>query len=607
MRVQCVLPMIVLAILAISSLPALACIPGQPEVEFEAQAVKAGTAFLEPYNLSLSTFDELFPQAISFKDRLYVVWQREDFNGSVKYFHTLKSFDGTQWSEPLYMSSPDMTSLIRSELNLNPRFGASDDALYLVWTSNEPNWTSGTDDDVVFRFTEDGENWSEPIEVTGHYNNGLDKQAQVLPFKDKTWFIWETNDPIDSEGSDMDIVMRSWDGNVFGPVVSVTPAGDVYNDHYVQVATDGENMYIMWTMNNYTSGYANVYDVWGRVFDGVDFVTPPMKLNSDEVANHEHPTVVAGKDRGFFVWESHDTGKISDISSIVMRQWTREEGLGRLTTVSSLSSNGKDSKPVGIWCRDQLFISWVSSDQGVTFGEDADLVFRAGVLDEDGTIRFDDIVEVSPSTDEFHDRFPSMVVHDDVVNVVWIVDSNYTNILPPLNISQGELLYSPDVIIQSIDIPFEKQLGLVYTLGTAFPVATKPTNAQVTVSDLNDEPIEYLRVGLLIQRVDRSDMARFRLLTDKGAGEYSMDELEFTEDGSYDIRIIVNDVEAGAFVVDVVPPPPSFMDRFPATIVFFSVVGVICGILLFRMMGRDEVVEELRPVSLGHPVIDEIV
>lgn len=605
MRLQWALPMIVLALLAISSLPASACIPGQPDVEFEAQAVKAGTAFLEPYNLSLSTFDELFPQSISFKDDLYVVWQREDFNQTVKYFVTLKSFDGTRWTEPLYISSPDMTTPVRSELNLNPRMGASDDALYIVWTSNEPNWTSGTDDDVVFRFTEDGETWSEPIEVTGHYNNGLDKLARVISLKGLTWFLWETNDPLDSDGSDMDIVMRSWDGNEFGPVVSVSRPGDIYNDHHVQVAADDENMYIMWMKKNYTSG-ANIHDVWGRVFDGVDYVTPPFKLNSDEVADQEHPTVVASEDRGFFIWESYDTGKIGDPTSIMMRQWTTEEGLGRLTTVSSLTSNGKDSKPTGVWCRDQLFIAWVSSDQGITFGEDADLVFRTGKLDEDGTIRFDDIVEVSPSTDEFMDRFPSMVVYDDVVNTVWIIDSNYTSILPPLNISRGELLRSPDVVIQSIDIPFEKQLGLVYTLGTAFPTATKPTNAHVTVSDLNDEPIEHLRVGLLIQRVDRSDTSRFRFLNDVGNGEYSMDELEFSQEASYDIRIIINDVEAGAFVVDVVPPPPSFMDRFPATTVFFIVVGVICGIFLYRMMGRDEMVEELRPIPLGRPAVDEI-
>jgi hypothetical protein len=605
MRFQWALPMIVLALLAISSLPASACIPGQPEVEFEAQAVKAGTAFLEPYNLSLSTFDELFPQSISFKDNLYTVWQREDFNGSVKYFVTLKSFDGNRWTEPLYISSPDMTTPVRSELNLNPRMGASEDALYVVWTCNEPNWTSGTDDDVVFRFTEDGETWSEPIEVTGHYNNGLDKLARVIYLKGLMWFLWETNDPLDSDGSDMDIVMRSWDGNNFGPVVSVSKPGDIYNDHHVQVAADDENMYIMWMKKNYTSG-TNIHDVWGRVFDGVDFVTPSFKLNSDEVADHEHPTVVASDDRGFFIWESHDTGKLGDPTSIVMRQWTTEGGLGRLATVSSLTSNGKDSKPSGVWCRDQLFITWVSSDQGITFGEDADLVFRTGSLDEDGIVRFDDIIEVSPSTDESNDRFPSMVVYDDVVNVVWIVDSNYTYILPPLNISQGELLRSPDVVIQSVDIPFEKQLGLVYTLGTAFPIATKPTNAQVSVSDLNDDPIEHLRVGLLIQRVDGSDRARFQFLNDVGDGEYKMKELEFSEDASYDIKIIVNDVEAGAFVVDVVPPPPSFMDRFPATIVFFIVMGVVCGFFLYRMMGRDEMVEELRPIPLGRPAVDEI-
>jgi hypothetical protein len=599
MRVQWAIVLVVLAGLLASAVPASACIPGAPEVEFEAQALSSGSAFPDLTLLSASLVDELFPQTIVFQDKLYTVWQKENFTDSVKYFLGLRAFDGTSWSDTIYPSCPDMENPERSELNLNPRLGADDRALYMAWTSTEPNWTTGADDDVVFR-SFDGKEWSEVIEISGHYNDGLDKLPMVQTFKGRTWFLWESNDRIDTDGADMDIVMRPWDGKEFGQAIEVTPSGDTYNDHHIQVASDGERMYMMWMKTNYTSGMANIHDIWVRVFDGSSWVTPPMRISSDAIADNEHPTVVAADGRAFFIWETQDTGKIGDLSSIIMREWTPEDGLGPKITVSSLTSNGKDTKPAGVWYQDQLIVAWITNDGGVTFGNDADLVYRIGAEDRFGQMRFGAFVEVSDSTDDYADRFPNLVVYDDIVNAVWIVDTNYTDQMPQdILIDLGGTFRSPDVCIQSIIIPFEKQLGLVYTLGTAFPTATKPTSAKITVTDLRSEPLEDSRVALRIAPKGGAPWdASVHQLEEVDVGVYSIDELEFPEEGTYDISIIVQDVEAGSFSVDVVPPPPSFADRVPLTAVFFVIAGAVIGILLFRMMGRDELVDEIRPAPL---------
>jgi hypothetical protein len=596
--------MLLVAGLLATSAPASACIPGAPEQEFEAQAVSCGTAFPDLSLLSASLVDELFPQSIVFKDRLYAVWQKENFTDSVKYFLGLRSFDGKRWTDTIYPSCSDMENPTRSELNLNPRLGADDGALYVAWTSTEPNWTTGADDDVVFRFTEDGETWSEVIEISGHYNDGLDKLPMVQPFKGRTWFLWESNDRLDTDGADMDIVMRPWDGREFGQTIEVTPPGDTYNDHHIQVAADGDRMYMMWMKANHSSGMANIHDIWVRVFDGGSWVTPPTRISSDAIADNEHPTVVAADGRAFFIWETQDTGKIGDLSSIIMREWTPEEGLGPKITVSSLTSNGKDTKPTGVWYHDQLVVAWVTLDGGVTFGDDPDLVYRIGAEDRFGQMRFGDFEEVSDSTDEYSDRFPSLVVYDDIVNVVWVVDTNYTQALIDANETDlleqiGGVFKSPDVCIQSIIVPFEKQLGLVYTLGTAFPTATKPTSAKVTVTDLRSEPLEDARVSIRVAtRGGPSWKASVHQLEDRGDGVYSIKELEFPEEGTYDVTIVVRDVEAGVFSVDVVPPPPSFADRVPVTATFFMIAGALVGIVLFRMMGRDDLVDEVRPAPL---------
>ncbi len=601
MRVQWAILVVVLAMVVVSSTPVSACIADGPDQEFEAQALSSGTAFPDQTLLSATTVEELFPQTVTFKDQLFVTWQKENFTDSVKYFLALRSFDGTQWSDTIYPSCVDMENPTRSELNLNPRLGADDKALYMAWTSTEPNWTTGRDDDVVFRFTEDGTTWSEVIEISGHYNDGLDKLPMVQPFKGRTWFLWETNDRLDSDGADMDIVMRPWDGKEFGQTIEVTPPGDTYNDFQIQVASDGDLMYLMWMKANYTSGTANVHDVWARVFDGTDWVTPPMKLNSDAVAENEHPTVTAGDGRAFFLWETRDTGKIGDFSSVVMREWTEAEGLGTRLVVSSLTSNGLDTKPTALWYHDRLFVAWISADQGITFGGDSDLVYRVGQYDRFDQMRFGDFVEVSDATDEYGDRDPRLVVYDDIVNVVWIVDSNYTHTITNYTLLQqlGGVFWSPDVAIQSIFIPFEKQLGLVYTLGTAFPTATKPTTAKITVTDLKSDPLRHQDVALrLTPRGEPEWKAKVHELDETNPGVYRAEELVFPREGPYQVTILVEGVEAGTFTVDVVPPPPSFVDRVLLTAVFFAIAGAAMGIVLFRMMGRDELVDEVRPAPL---------
>jgi hypothetical protein len=468
-----------------------------------------------------------------------------------------------------------------------------------VWTSNEPNWTTGIDDDVVFRFTEDGKNWSEVIEITGHYNTGLDKLARVVDFKDRTWFLWETNDQVDSAGTDMDIVMRSWDGHDLGPVVELTPTDDTMNDHYVQVATDDENMYVTWMKTNFTSGFF-VHDIWGRVFDGSEWVTPPMKLSSDAVEDNEHPIVVAGTDGAYFLWETYDTGKFADPTSVVLRRWNPEEGLSPRTIVSSLTSNGRDSKPAALWWNEALYVSWISSDQGITFGEDADLVYRRLTVREGGDMDLEDIVEVSESTDDFADRSPSLVAFDEMLFAVWAVDTNYTDVVPPDILETiGGIFRSPDVCIQALEVPFDKRLNLVYSLGTAIPTANKATTAEVVVEDIEGGPLEDSRVGLRYLR-DGADASksRLKLLNEDGDGVYSTQEMEFPKDGSYSVAIVVNDIDVGTFIVDVIAPPPSFLDRVPTTSLFFMAAGIATGGLLYRAMGRDEMVEELRPAPL---------
>ncbi len=601
-RLLWVLPVLTVLLLAAAALPASGCIAGMEEQEFEPQSLGSGPALLQLTQITANTVEELFPVSAVFKDELYVGWQREDFTDTVKYFSTVSSFDGQSWSEPLFISSPDIHQKIRSELNLNPRMAADDRALYVVWASNEPNWTEGTDDDIVFRFTEDGETWSEVIEVTSYYNVGLDKLPRVVPFDDRVFFLWETVDRIDSDGPDMDIVMRSWDGANFGQVLEVTDPGDNRGDYHVNTAMGDGLMYLTWMRRS--GEFAVEFEIWGRVFDGTDWVTEPFKVSSDAVVNNEHPCVVAGDGEAFFIWETYDTGT-SDPTAIVVRRWTPEEGLGRIQTVSSITSKGRDGNPNGLWWKDSLYVIWHSIDQGVTFGPDPDIVYRMGKVEPDGHIDFEPIHEVSDFQDDYMDQKPHLVVYDDILFGVWTLDVNLTDWLRETNETLLEDLggefRSYEVVIQALEIPFEKSLQLVYSLGTAIPTATKPTTADITVRDLEGELVPEQRVAITFARVGSSEPPRRLPLEEVGPGVYHADELEFHHHGTYEITIAIGDKEVGSFIVDVDAPPPSFVDRVPWAAVLFLAAGVGTGTTFYRWMGRDERIAELRPAPLETP------
>ena len=577
------------AFVALSLSPAVsACIPGMPEQRFEPQAIGTGPAFVRLSQVTRSTIEEMFPQVAVFKDRLFVAWQLEDFNVSVKFFSAVSSFDGKAWSAPAYLSSPDITRMVRSQLNVNPRMAADDRGVYVVWGSNEPNWTDGPDDDIVFRHTEDGTNWSDVIEVTGPENTGLDKLPRVVPMGDKVWFLWETTDPHDSDGADMDIVMRSWDRTGFGPVIEATPKGDVWNDENMEATADGRYLYVTWTDRNQSTGDAKAYEVWGRVFDGEGWVTDPMKLTGGVLGYNANTGVAAADGRCHFIWETADTATRFDPSAIVIRPWDLSGGLGARQYVSSITGKGEDQQPYGSILRGSLYVVWVSTDDSIVVGGDPDLVYRVGTIDAQGVVRFGDFNEVSSPNDDYRDNHPLLVAYDDILYCVWTLDFNYTPFLSPKVLEPlGGYFRSSDVVIQAIDVPFEKSISIVYMLGTGSPVATLPTTAEVTVKGIDGYPARGLDVVLALRRAG-ANASGDELLTlrETDLGTYTSSHVVLSRPGEYTLRILVHEKVVGSFAVTATAPPPSFVSRVPWAAAAFVAAGIVVGLLLDRMMGR---------------------
>jgi hypothetical protein len=340
-----------------------------------------------------------------------------------------------------------------------------------------------------------------------------------------------------------------------------------------------------WMERNTSSGSASIWEVWGRVRDRDGWLGPPFRVSGGWPNTDEGPRVVASDGSCFFIWETSDTFSVADPTAIVLKRWNPVTGLGPMQYVSSTISNGKDGQTSALLLDGRLHIVWQTTDGGISFGTDPDVVYRVGTIGADGLVSFSDIEEVSLHTDDYIDQHPALVELDGVVYCVWAVDYNYTELLPPDIVqSLGGVVRSYDVVIQAVEVPFEKTLSLVYSLGTASPYATYATTAEVVIKDLYDKPVEGLEVFLVMDRggdASSEEGMRVRLFP-IGGGVYTSDEVMIPRSGRYAMTVLVEGAEVTTFTMSVAEPPPSFVDRVPAAAVAFVLAGAVTAVVLRR-------------------------
>lgn len=235
-------------------------------------------------------------------DSLYLAWQHA---GSDDTDVMCRALTDDVWSDCGYISPQGNFGMDDA-----PSLTSFNGDIYAAWVTHSVVTGKDNDGDIALRrYT--GVDWESPPMIVNRIPaNGYDAQPKLAVYRDKLVVTWVTRDSKVTNGTDMDIVFREYDGSNWGQFHEVTLPDGVYDDDtYPSVAVYLDKLYISWETPGGKIGDADIaVATWdGQQVGGRWTLNPPHNLAADE-----HPFAKAFGDRLFVVWNSNDPNYTSD-------------------------------------------------------------------------------------------------------------------------------------------------------------------------------------------------------------------------------------------------------------------------------------------------------
>jgi len=377
-----------------------------------------------------------------------------------------------------------------------------DSKLWAAWRTYNPslynraNQTQGAlDNGIVISYSSDGRDWAKPFEITPMNSNVECWTPHMVSHGGKLHVVFESNDTDYTSGQDRDIVIVSsstpTNANSWSSPVEITKNEASYSLHkqwneglmdwtegpmdwWPRLVSHSGKLYCVWTTQD-TSTPNSTTSQWGGMngfgndivvsssSDGSSWSTPYVLTQNNRPYDIEAaPKLFSLKGKLFCAWYSNSSvlaGEgFNDYDTLV--SWsTGGSSWSPITQLSPIDGTqnpdslnpadeppflpyyhmGQDMTPVLVEYDNEVFAIWKSSDGWITHWGDYDITMMNGgdgtqwnvpVMPADHTNGFGKDTsygryrEVTPmrTTDDYHDRWPQAVVNNDRLYVFWQTD-----------------------------------------------------------------------------------------------------------------------------------------------------------------------------------------
>jgi hypothetical protein len=344
------------------------------------------------------------------------------------------------------------------QLNLEPD-GAGDyepeliefkNTMYATFRTYYNGSTNGSDSDIVITSSQNGINWTAPIEITNSpdslppYNESFqsaDWRPTLETFNNRLYCAWESNSTSTS-GEDHDILIRSSaDGITWSNIINLTDQWEnkysnntgSKNDWTVDMAVFNNSLWLIWATNN-TGNETGFETPIGDIMltnssDGVNWNEPVELTWGDEWYTHDfYPQLAVFNNSLYAVWVSNNSKFSEDDSSdfdIVFQItydgniWKSLQSINPHDNDFLTGKGGTDTRPVLFTDSDKLFCVWMSAAT-YTHGSDMDIYMR---YTTDGS--FSEIgqqAEVTGFDNDYFDHSPEIIVFNNRLYVTWVTE-----------------------------------------------------------------------------------------------------------------------------------------------------------------------------------------
>ena len=149
-------------------------------------------------NVSRSYEEDRFPTVFADDESIRVIWNKGARDMFV-YHVVQREFDGERLGEDedwvSVLDTQDHDFVAHEHYSHEGSAIRFHDKVYFVFASDDPSFTNGTEHDIVLRALDPETGiWGPFVEVTP-YDEGHDSDPEVVVFNDRLVIVWRTNDP----------------------------------------------------------------------------------------------------------------------------------------------------------------------------------------------------------------------------------------------------------------------------------------------------------------------------------------------------------------------------------------------------------------------------
>jgi len=576
-------PVSVILVLLFLAAPAAACISPYGFEDFEPTPLMAPGVVgdIPPVDVSASTVNDMFPMLVSYDGDLHAFWIKSTGTTVVTESLMARVMSGSDWGPLMVVNSPDPTNMTREgELVRVAGFDVAvhEGAIYVVWSTPDPAFTDGTDNDLVYRTFEAGA-WSAITEIALPDGGGGDVQPAVTSTDMGLLVAWTTNNPLITDGPDQDIVVTFIGEGMEGEVVELSPPGDSDHDFLPRVIDTPFGTHVVWHTRVLREvpnrrGMENGLTVNGRwMWSG--FWHDIEDYTGSVVGEDVWTDLMWDGDRLCLVWQRGGSDFAYKATTIMYREWDLA-GFGPVQDLAVHQGNANNGRPRLAMVGGNVTVLWHTNDDAVTVGTSHDLVQRT----REGGGHWTPIEPYM--ADHEHDLLQVQVVeHAGGVWASWM-----TNVTYDVVTIEGTVQVW-DVVVAPIRLGEDPDGGLTVT-----PRWVRSTKAwgpdDRIVFSVTEGGEAMAGTPITVTVIDPDGRVEEVLTGLTGAsGTVSFDHVLRTH-GDYDLEVVVEGRALGTMSLNVTPPPEGQMGNLGLTlgiVVGFVVALTVTGTAFIRRRG----------------------
>jgi hypothetical protein len=353
------------------------------------------------------------------------------------------------WPTPFWRDPVKVTRNGDSAGENSPAFLATADRLWVAWASKDPKLVGGTDWDIVVSWSLDGTAWSAPVDISPQDDLYEDDSPDIIAYNGKIYVAW-SGAQNDSQFSNSNIFIRSWDGSAWGPTGRLTPNDLTRMNDWPQMEVYGGRLFVFWRTTDERLAqiipYTGDMDMVYRTFDGSAWANT-LELTPDWDTEIDWSLNLIKFDGKLFAFWDNDVDLSDKFTvDIFYRAFDGSEWSDPVNVIPIPNDIELDEIPKLAVYRnpatgqDELWVCWIRGSPG-----DHDLDIMVRKYDGKG---WGPMTELTPPGEMKDNMGAELLEYDGRLYAVWVTGTNTTQ-----EQNSSIIIYNTygDVIIRAYD------------------------------------------------------------------------------------------------------------------------------------------------------------